>query len=286
MDTAQPDEHNTLADNGSSAEAAIQRSSAPFFSRWVVYPTVHIIRWLDAHNGLLTALASLAIAALTYFVAVYASGQLKVMSNQLDEMRATSKQTDGLIAANQKLADAAAKQAQAIESQVDILKGQLNEIKMQTAATKAQLKATMKVEIAEHRVGNEGWYFTPNWENGGGTEAIDFTSWSEGKMFIPIAPSDFNYTDRPDHISDNISQTIPPGGGITETSVFLSANDIKKAQSGAGEFVIWGYSQYKDVFSGSDFHHVRWCFKIVPRYLGSDFGFTQYYFRGVCNSRD
>jgi hypothetical protein len=54
------------------------------------------VTWLDGHNGLLTALATVAIAALTYFVASSASEQGKttskqliVMQGQLDEMKAS-----------------------------------------------------------------------------------------------------------------------------------------------------------------------------------------------------
>ena len=68
---------------------------------------------MDSHNGLLTALATIAIAALTYFVAVYANGQLKVLSDQLTEMRGTGLQTDKIIETNNKLAEAAVKQADA-----------------------------------------------------------------------------------------------------------------------------------------------------------------------------
>ena len=81
--------------------------------KWIGRPIRITIQWLDSHNGLLTALATIAIAALTYFVAVYANGQLKVLSDQLTEMRGTGLQTDKIIETNNKLAEAAVKQADA-----------------------------------------------------------------------------------------------------------------------------------------------------------------------------
>jgi hypothetical protein len=78
---------------------------------------------------LVTALATVAIAILTYFVAVYANGQLKVFGAQLEEMKSTGRQTDNLIEANQKLADAAVKQAAAVGAQLSVMQGQLDEMK-------------------------------------------------------------------------------------------------------------------------------------------------------------
>lgn len=53
------------------------------------------VKWIDAHNGVFTAAATLAIAVLTYFLAHYAyqqgitfTRQLNVMQGQLDEMQA------------------------------------------------------------------------------------------------------------------------------------------------------------------------------------------------------
>jgi hypothetical protein len=53
------------------------------------------VHWLDAHDGLLTALATVAIATLTFFLAhdssqqaAISNKQLSVMQGQLDEMRA------------------------------------------------------------------------------------------------------------------------------------------------------------------------------------------------------
>jgi hypothetical protein len=75
--------------------------------RYVFRPMGKGVEWLDGHNGLVTSLSTVAIAVLTYFVAVYANGQLGVFRSQLDEMRSTGKQTDALIAVTKQSADAA-----------------------------------------------------------------------------------------------------------------------------------------------------------------------------------
>ena len=50
--------------------------------------TSRVVQWLDGHNGLVSAVASVVIVVLTISLAFYAGGQLTVMRGQLDEMRA------------------------------------------------------------------------------------------------------------------------------------------------------------------------------------------------------
>jgi hypothetical protein len=93
-----------------------------FAEKWLIRPIGGAVSWLDGHNGLVTALATVAVAVLTYFVAVYASGQLRIFGAQLNEMQSTGRQTDSLIEANQKLAEAAVRQAEAAVASVDVYK--------------------------------------------------------------------------------------------------------------------------------------------------------------------
>jgi hypothetical protein len=81
--------------------------------KYVFNPIGMGVAWLDGHNGLVTALSTVAIAVLTYFVAVYANGQLDVFRSQLEEMHSSGAQTDALIEIYKKQAGAAAVQAQA-----------------------------------------------------------------------------------------------------------------------------------------------------------------------------
>jgi uncharacterized cupin superfamily protein len=99
------------------ADSYVQKAKQ-FWWLYVVSRVAWLIKQLDAHAGYLTALATVAIAILTYFVASYASkqettfgGQLHVMQEQLNEMKSGAAQTDKLIDANVKLADAAQKSA-------------------------------------------------------------------------------------------------------------------------------------------------------------------------------
>ncbi len=58
------------------------------------------IVFIDRHNGVVTALATIAIAILTAFYVGYAKNQWMVMHAQLEEIRSSSTQTDKLIAAS------------------------------------------------------------------------------------------------------------------------------------------------------------------------------------------
>ncbi len=61
-----------------------------------------VVGWLDTNDGAVTAVATLVIAALTFFYVLYARAQWHVMDRQLTEMRSSGKQTDQLIYLYQK----------------------------------------------------------------------------------------------------------------------------------------------------------------------------------------
>lgn len=78
----------------SISQDQIQKARA-FVQKWVLNPILRFIRFLDAHNGALTAAATVAIAALTWSLSYDSKrqadttrDQVGVMKGQLDEMRA------------------------------------------------------------------------------------------------------------------------------------------------------------------------------------------------------
>lgn len=97
----------------------IQKTKKPFF-KYVREPFKAVVAWVDGHNGFVTALSTVAIAVLTFFLAVYANGQLRVFSEQLAEMKSSGGQTDTLIETNKKLAEAAVKSAEVAEKTLKI----------------------------------------------------------------------------------------------------------------------------------------------------------------------
>lgn len=109
-------------------------------------------------------LVSVGVGALTYTAI---KGQLDVMQGQLNEMKSTGRQTDALIAANQKLADAAVKQAQAaaasasaIQGQLDVMQRQLDQMK--TAADAAKITAESTKQSADATIALERPYLFLN----------------------------------------------------------------------------------------------------------------------------
>jgi hypothetical protein len=86
------------------------------------------------------------------------TGQLVVMQNQLEEMRSTGAQTEAIISANKKFADAAVKQAEAatasvaiIQSQLTVMQGQLAEMKGTSTKTDKIIDANQKLAEATVR---------------------------------------------------------------------------------------------------------------------------------------
>jgi hypothetical protein len=118
-----------------------KEASKQFALRYVLHPLGKGVEWLDGHNGLVTALSTVAIAVLTYFVAVYANGQLGIFRSQLEEMRSTGKQTDDLIAVTKQSADAAKLAANAALTANATTRAQINaSLIIQDAPTEPKIK--------------------------------------------------------------------------------------------------------------------------------------------------
>lgn len=91
--TGEPGDSTRPPQEASVTEHDIQQGKR--LSRYYFFDRAQtVIRWLDSHNGLLTAVATLAIAALTYFLATdsaqqarISEHQLTVMQSQLNEMQ-------------------------------------------------------------------------------------------------------------------------------------------------------------------------------------------------------
>jgi hypothetical protein len=120
------------------------------FRRFVYRPIRQSVDALDHHGGAITAAATASIAVLTYFLASYAyeqgisfDKQLRVMQSQLDEMKSGSEQTNKLIAANERLANATAAMGATTE-------------RFAAAAEKSAQAATDSVAIAQQNLGITG----------------------------------------------------------------------------------------------------------------------------------
>jgi hypothetical protein len=85
-------------------------SFAKYVWRWIA----PVIQWINANNGVVTAIATAVIAALTWSIsedskkqAGAAISQFEIMKSQLGEMKSSSEQSDKIIENYRRLADAA-----------------------------------------------------------------------------------------------------------------------------------------------------------------------------------
>jgi hypothetical protein len=117
-----------------------------------------------------TANATVWIAALTFAVVLIGGlqylifkGQLKVMADQLVEMKGTGTQTDTLIETNKQLANAAVENAAAatksvglLQNQLSIMQGQLDQMKSSGKQADNLIEANKKLADAA-QIGNRAW---------------------------------------------------------------------------------------------------------------------------------
>jgi hypothetical protein len=118
-----------LRDVRTASELIEKESSQDRASRRTANATV----WI----AILTV-ATVVVGGLQYFTF---KGQLQVMADQLVEMKGTGKQTDELIAANKKVADAA-------QGQLETLRGQLNQLRESGKQTDQLIEANKKLTEA------------------------------------------------------------------------------------------------------------------------------------------
>jgi hypothetical protein len=140
-----------------------------FCRRWVARPTVCIIQWIDRHDGIVTAAATVAIACLTW-----------------------------------SLAQDSSRQAETAKAQFKVMKGQLDEMKNQRLLTVAQLSANLRREnISMQPIGENGkiigdgeringWNVNPVWTNVGSTDARNVSNWFEISIQARPAPVNGN----------------------------------------------------------------------------------------------
>jgi hypothetical protein len=83
-------ENRTNAPDEETISGSHKNKAKQFVRRLIVLPGA-VVRWLDSHDGLITAAATIAIAVLTYYLAIYANGQEKILHQQIADARATQR---------------------------------------------------------------------------------------------------------------------------------------------------------------------------------------------------
>jgi hypothetical protein len=216
-----------------------------------------IVSWLNFHNGLLTAIATAAIAYLTVSVSADSKRQAETAV--------------GLLSANQ--------------SQQKIMQGQLDEMQRQIEFTIDQLRASFKRQEIRYqpidKIGNPvsntddfvGWSFNPIWTNVGSTSAKKFASWSDGLIQNPSMKKDgqvvwecpnvppITFTGRSDSV-------IEKDGQFTEVAINVPKIIVDRTLGSNPDTTLYlfGRIQYNDIFSNT-LHYFEWCVVAVPSNL-------------------
>jgi hypothetical protein len=242
--------------------------------RYVHGPLEAGVKWLDAHNGAITAIATVVIMIATIVNVIYVGGQLS-------EMKSGGEQTDQLIKSNADLAaaaksqaDATVKQADVSASQLSIMQSELGEMQAGSSDTKNLVSAALKQADAAKRQadalrgnvradliqfqpvfkpdkspGQEpqvlGWYLNPGWTNVGGTDVRNFVGWWRLDYFDLSVPSPidaiFNLScpDLDTPIRRQNPLVLSPGSSDMQGAAFLP---IEKAQEASGQTPSRGYN--------------------------------------------
>jgi hypothetical protein len=229
-----------------------------------------VISWLNVHNGLLTAIATAAIAYLTVSISTDSKRQAETAVDLLSEN----------------------------QSQQKIMQGQLDEMQKQREFTIDQLRASFKRQDIRYqpidKIGNpttnnedfSGWSFNPTWMNVGLTSAKNFASWSHGVVESPSIKKDgqifWQCPNVPPIKFTGLSDSIvEKGGQITEIAINIP-KDIAERTFGSNPettLYLFGRIQYSDVFS-STLHYFEWCVVAVPSNLKTGgFSFHRMYER-------
>jgi hypothetical protein len=86
------------------------------------------------------------------------------------------------------------------------------------------------------------------WENAGTTRAVGFTTHSSFEVFRNNIPKDFPFYDR--WTKDEIQSQIVMGPkGHTSEIIVINDNVLALARAGTHKIFIWGWAEYRDIFS-------------------------------------
>jgi hypothetical protein len=227
--------------------------------RFIYRPIKTVADWLDSHNGLVTAAATVAIAWLTWSLSSDSSRQAETANGILSATRA----------------------------QQTAMEGQLAEMRRQRELTVAQLSASLRREPPEYRpidsVGNYvipgaptavGWAFNPIWRDVGPTKAKNFVSRSTHTE-APVVSDQTGRTTwkcptvaQPD-LSEQAGSIVDKDGVITEIAINVSNTIVARALEPNPDLVLYliGSIQYNDIFPDTSAHHFDWCVAAVPSNL-------------------
>jgi hypothetical protein len=221
--------------------------------RYIYGPTKTAVKWLDAHNA-----GVMAVATVVIMIATIAN--VWVVGGQLEEMRSSGRQTDQLIKSNADLAAAAGTQAEATKQAADVaertlLITQIPYVGIQSIKEVPTRDAESK-RVIYHKV-------SIVLENTGNTVAKNMATVINGGDFIGEIPGNFAFSDG--GVTRKLNDMAPKSplvlGGIPleqEAVIKIAAHQI--------HYYFWGWVEYDDLFMTSyktPRHGRNFCFELV-----------------------
>ena len=154
------------------------------------------------------------------------------------------------------------------------MRAALFETRRQTAIAKQSLiaghRAFVSVQFRHDAVktlqSNEiiQWRFTPTWSNAGDTPTRNCINHTSIKVFDGAIPAEFNF---PDVWSNGEQQHVPfniaPKGVRDGQAVDLSVETIDEIVAGEKSALMWGWTEYNDVFPNTKRHVTRFAVRII-----------------------
>jgi hypothetical protein len=191
-------------------------------------------------------------------------GQLQVMEQTLKDAKASSEQVNKLIAANEKLAEAANSQSETAKRQVEAIVQSVDAAKRSARAAEENTRLTRQTLLYSQRAyivpilgrfepmayGQKA-KFTLTLENTGNTPAIDFKSWAYLKLLDTSQP--YPTPVKPEKMSDNVTILGPHGRiQINLTSDFeIDQSTAELIRLKKQRIYVLGLVHYKDVLGES-----------------------------------
>ncbi len=111
------------------------------------------------------------------------------------------------------------------------------------------------------------WRFRPTWVNSGETATKNLRIYVDATLLNSELPKGFDLT--LERIAPGTGGMIGPkystmGGAVPHfPSAQVTPQDILDMQAGTKFFYMWGWARYNDVFSGTEEHISRFCWRVV-----------------------
>jgi hypothetical protein len=130
------------APQNTQVAGAHEKQTIRLWLLWAISPIRRIVDWLDTHDGLLTAIATVAIAAFTYYLAHDSAQQARISGDQLDAMRG---QLTEMKTARESGDKATAAQLSVMQTQATAMQRQVEAMQTASAQTERAIAATNRL---------------------------------------------------------------------------------------------------------------------------------------------